>query len=210
MTEDRPKIALAGGITGLPDHNKPAFHAAARNLMAAGWDVLNPADTAGGRVDLPKAVYMLQSIRNVLDAGALYTLAGWEFSEGARLEYAVARICAKRWYDEILSVPKLPSPRNKPLPWKMNPLERVAGIVYGDRNRGYGHPVDDFARQVQLIEAATGNRLSRRDIAKLGISFKLSRDFQQPKDDNALDIMGYALTMLMVKYRGGAYTETGP
>ena len=52
------RIYLAGPMTGLPDHNFPAFRAAAEGLQQAGWEVVNPADNFGGRMDLPRGSYL--------------------------------------------------------------------------------------------------------------------------------------------------------
>jgi hypothetical protein len=56
---DRPKrIYIAGPMTGLVEHNFPAFHAAADRLRKAGWDAVNPAENFGGRTDLPRETYL--------------------------------------------------------------------------------------------------------------------------------------------------------
>ena len=54
----KPKrIYIAGPMTGHAEHNFPAFHAAAKRLHEAGWEVVNPADNFGGRTDLPRSSY---------------------------------------------------------------------------------------------------------------------------------------------------------
>jgi len=40
-------IYIAGPMSGLPEFNYPAFFAAAEQLTAAGYDVLNPARPEG-------------------------------------------------------------------------------------------------------------------------------------------------------------------
>lgn len=88
----RPKrIYLAGPMTGLPDHNFPAFHAAARHLTAAGWEVCNPAENFGGRTDLPREQYLRADVAMLVQCDAIALLPGWEESRGAQLEYLVAR-----------------------------------------------------------------------------------------------------------------------
>lgn len=42
------RLYLAGPMTGLPDFNYPAFHAAAAAWRAAGWTVANPAENFNG------------------------------------------------------------------------------------------------------------------------------------------------------------------
>ena len=51
LTEDKPvdtedAVYLSGPMTGLPDFNRPAFHAAAAALRAQGYVVINPAEVA--------------------------------------------------------------------------------------------------------------------------------------------------------------------
>ena len=40
------RIYISGPMTGMPEHNFPAFHAAADRLRKAGWSVVNPAVVA--------------------------------------------------------------------------------------------------------------------------------------------------------------------
>ena len=93
----RKTIYIAGPMRGLPNHNREAFNAAARRLAAEGWDAINPADISSvfGVFLLP---FNERLLRAVMDAelaaiphlDAIYLLRGWEWSEGARAELAVA------------------------------------------------------------------------------------------------------------------------
>lgn len=49
--EETPYIYLCGPMTGLPEYNYPAFHAAAAELRAQGWRVVNPAENAEPTAD---------------------------------------------------------------------------------------------------------------------------------------------------------------
>ncbi len=82
---------VAGPMSGLPEFNYPAFHAAAAAWRAAGWEVENPAEHFGGRTDLPRETYMHAAIKSLLTCDAIALLPGWWESEGARLEYRVAQ-----------------------------------------------------------------------------------------------------------------------
>ena len=44
-------------MTGLPDHNFPAFFEAAEHLKSLGWHPVNPAENFGGRRDLDREIY---------------------------------------------------------------------------------------------------------------------------------------------------------
>lgn len=80
-------------MTGLPNLNMPAFHAAATKLRSEGHEVYNPAE------------YKFEGEFPVRDAFAEYCkfickkadtiamLPGWEFSKGATMEYRLAKIC---------------------------------------------------------------------------------------------------------------------
>lgn len=83
------RIYLSGPMTGLPDHNFPAFEAARLQLRAEGFEVLCPAEA--GKVDgWAWEQYLRRDLRMVLDAEAVIVLPGWEKSRGARLETHVA------------------------------------------------------------------------------------------------------------------------
>ena len=87
-------VYIAGPMTGLPEYNYPAFHAAAAHARTLGYEVINPADNFDGDTTLPWATYLRQALRQVLDADAIVVLPGWESSKGAQLETHVARTLA--------------------------------------------------------------------------------------------------------------------
>ena len=82
-------IYISGPMTGLPAFNFPAFNAAAAQLRAAGWHVINPAehDEAPGQA---WADYLRKDIRLLMDCTGVALLDGWERSKGARLERHIA------------------------------------------------------------------------------------------------------------------------
>ena len=91
-------IYIAGPMTGLPEWNYPAFNAAAAELRAAGYDVVNPAEM-GAQYGTPDEInanpeMLADLIHEELDAvaecDALYLLPGWEKSPGTRRELEVA------------------------------------------------------------------------------------------------------------------------
>lgn len=77
-------------MTGLPDLNMPAFHAAAARLRAAGYTVVNPAEINSD----PAADWhacMRADIKALCDCDAIALLSGFENSRGACLELTIAR-----------------------------------------------------------------------------------------------------------------------
>lgn len=100
----KKRVYCAGGMTGYPDWNFPAFYAAAESLEKQGYEPVNPA-----QLDI-EAGYTLEKIKQLdpaefqeflkgaakrdLDAlqqcDAIALLPGWENSKGAMAEKAVA------------------------------------------------------------------------------------------------------------------------
>lgn len=81
---------IAGPMTGLPEFNYPAFHAAAAKLRAEGVGVVNPADHANGDTGRSWPFYMRLALVSLAGCHAIAMLPGWERSRGARLEHHVA------------------------------------------------------------------------------------------------------------------------
>lgn len=83
------KIYIAGPMSGLPELNFPAFHAAAAALREQGLTVINPAeinpDVGTDWVDC-----MRVDIAQLVTCDGIYLLPGWEKSRGAKLEHHIA------------------------------------------------------------------------------------------------------------------------
>lgn len=88
-------LALVGPMTGLPDYNYPAFHAAADRLRAVGFAVVSPA--VHDDWSQPWDFYLRHSLRGLLDCDAVATLPGWQQSRGATLELTVADVLGMPW-----------------------------------------------------------------------------------------------------------------
>lgn len=84
------KLYLAGPMSGLPDFNYPAFHAAAADLRAKGHDVFNPAETFGGDQSRAHEEYLRVDTVAICEADAVAFLPGWDRSKGAVYERRVA------------------------------------------------------------------------------------------------------------------------
>ena len=155
------RIYIAGPMTGVPEHNFPAFHAAAQRLRKAGWEVVNPAENFGGQTDLPRETYLRADVALLVTCNAIAMLSGWEESRGAKLEYLLAR---------ELGMPVLDAETIQPLQTAQVPLvhlhrlrirweqasdtpepvlDKAKRITASDRQEDYGHPSQDFARTAQ-------------------------------------------------------------
>lgn len=109
----RMRIYLAGPMTGYPDFNYPAFHAAAADLRGRGFKVINPAENHGGDQSLPMIEYLRADLPQVLAVDAVALLPGWEKSTGAKIEVVVAQhagvdVCL---YQAQTITPLIPLPR---------------------------------------------------------------------------------------------------
>lgn len=82
-------IYLAGPMSGIPEFNHPAFHAAAAKLRAAGWEVVNPAEVNPDHTR-PWAECLRADIVAMMDCDSIVLLPGWMDSRGARLERHIA------------------------------------------------------------------------------------------------------------------------
>jgi len=84
-------VYISGPMTGKPDFNYPAFHAAAASLREQGFEVINPAEMdAADAGPLTWEQYLRRDIRKLMDAERIALLPGWERSRGASLELHIA------------------------------------------------------------------------------------------------------------------------
>ena len=83
------RIYVAGAMSGLPDLNYPAFHAAAAMLRARGYEVENPAENPVPVCGSWRG-YMRMTVTQLAQCDAVYLLPGWEASRGANVEHALA------------------------------------------------------------------------------------------------------------------------
>lgn len=102
---EKPRLYLAGGMTGYVDYNFPAFFKAAAKLEKQGYEVLNPAQMdldSGWTLEELKELdvgqfqeFLKGAVKRDLDAiqtcQAIAMLPGWESSKGAKAELAVAQ-----------------------------------------------------------------------------------------------------------------------
>jgi len=83
-------IYLAGPMSGIADHNFPAFNAAADALRAEGHQVVNPADH-GQVLGAQWADYLRFDLIRLAKCTRIHMMKDWHTSKGATLEYLVAR-----------------------------------------------------------------------------------------------------------------------
>lgn len=142
---------LAGPMSGIPEHNFPAFREAASDLRACGWDITSPveldeADGFNGKVvsagTARWAEFLARDVRVVCDPtlDAVIVLPGWGDSRGARLEVFVAAELGKR----ILRYPDL-GPARHPGSDRFHSILRDLGSLHDQKQQDYGRDDDPFA-----------------------------------------------------------------
>lgn len=77
-------------------------------------------------------------------------------------------------------------------------LTEAESLVHGDRNRDYGHPLDDFTKTAKMWEVIIGAPITAEQVGLCMIALKISRQLNRPKRDNMVDTAGYAETVQMV------------
>lgn len=75
----------------------------------------------------------------------------------------------------------------------------AVSLVSGDRQNDYGHPLDDFTRAGKIWEAILGVPVSAEQVALCMVGVKIAREVNRQKIDNAVDGIGYFLTLTMVQ-----------
>jgi len=200
------RIYISGPMTGRPDLNFPAFHAAADRFAKAGWRVANPAENFGGRTDLPRQLYLRADVAMLAKCDAIALLAGWQESRGATLEAVLAAELGLRFFDAETGTEIAAPPR---VAWTVEDgadsvLDVAKRITAGARHSDYGPPSEDFARTAALWTAILARRLrdgetvTAVDVPLCMIALKLARQVHRHKRDNLVDIAGYARTAAMV------------
>jgi len=209
----KPKrIYISGPMTGLPEHNFPAFFAAEERLKKAGLQPMNPARNFGGDTERERSEYIRADLDLLLQCDGLAMLPGWEKSRGAKLEYLLAWELRLPVFD----IATLDVMTKAPTPWvqlhmlgvaqaptpPVSVLTEAAEVTSGERQKDYGHPRDDFARTAVmwngLLAAKLRAAISAMDVPLCMIAVKLAREAHRHKRDNLVDIAGYARTGAMV------------
>ena len=103
----KPKIYIAGPMTGIPNGNWFAFNAKEIQLVSEGWEVVNPArmDAESGIDPDSMGEYDYEDcarrdIEVLVECDAIYMLSGFQFSKGACWERALAKhLGLKRYYE---------------------------------------------------------------------------------------------------------------
>lgn len=83
------RIYISGPMSNMPEHNFPAFHAAAARIRSLGYEVINPAEL-NPDPGMTWHECLRVDIRELTMCDTLALLPGWQHSQGANLELHVA------------------------------------------------------------------------------------------------------------------------
>lgn len=93
----------------------------------------------------------------------------------------------------------IPVDEDNPTPLQI--LDKARALVYGDRQKDYGHPADDYGRTARLWSALLGVEITPVQAALCMVLVKLSREMNAPKADNLVDAHGYLMVAGRIKER---------
>lgn len=77
-------------------------------------------------------------------------------------------------------------------------LDKAKQAVHGDRGNDYGHPTEDFRHTAALWSVILKTKVQPADVALCMIAVKIRREGYMHKEDNLVDIAGYAETLQML------------
>ena len=118
MSNRKPTIYIAGPMRGIEDFNFPAFDRQAKVLREQGWMVINPAEidrelgsppSDPMRYDPTESYEDQEFMRDALkrdiavicdECTAMYMMAKWEISRGAKAEWHLAKALGLKIYYE--------------------------------------------------------------------------------------------------------------
>jgi hypothetical protein len=206
------------------DWNFPMFHLYSSLWRERGWKVANPAETDGGDTSQPREYYLAKDVRLVTRCYGIVLLDGWEKSEGAKLELAVAQALGKKVYTQdgggvtpslvrvLLDAydwrndkfdlekesPPPPTETRVKKPEEPSILDVANRLVNGDRNKAYGPPQEDFSRQARMWEVVFSlppGSIKPEQVGLAMVCVKVCRELHRHKRDNLIDGVGYFLTV---------------
>lgn len=205
---EKQRAYISGGMTGLPNCNYTAFFEAEDFLKAKGFEPINPARNFDGDQSRELREYYSEDFKNLCTAGAIAFLPGWRQSQGARIEYMIARALELDMY-QIIPNDQFVSPDNLHGNAKLQfmdadldgPVELVAGALVrnGARQAIYGPPDQDFKRTATMRTGLWGAEVATEQVALDMVLLKLSRLVGTPgHHDSIVDAIGYLICYALI------------
>jgi hypothetical protein len=214
--EPQETIYISGPMRGIEEFNFPAFHAAAELLRGFGYRVISPAESFGGRTDLPASDYLRADVGSLLEADMVVLLEGWQNSVGVKVELTVAAAIDLPVYELSAFVLDHKAAHKVDLGWLLVPtgpkegqptkkseqetaLQVANRIVHGARQKDYGHPYEDFSKTAGYWSVLFGVEVKPWQVPMAMWLLKTSRLMQTPTHyDSIVDVAGYTGTYELV------------
>ena len=191
-------VYIAGPMRGYVEYNFPEFYRAEKLLQTQypGCKVYNPArmDNEAGFDEKASGAechgvaednlrkWFPRDVEAIAKCDTIYLLEGWQSSTGATIEKQIAEMFG-------LTVMYETQP---------NVCSEALRLVYGDRGEAYGHPIvehqriaDYWTTYLRGLGDVVG--LSPLDVAHMMILLKIARAGHKYREDNLIDVAGYAL-----------------
>lgn len=150
----QPRIYIAGPMRGYPEHNVPAFDAAAARFRAAGWRVVSPVEVSEALgAGLQPEAYVAEDIKLLVGCRAIALLPGWEASTGARCEATVALTLGHAFYDAITGL-------------EMERPERIHVCGGYEREPGEAESLDALMPEIRAFQISTFPKATPSSIAE--------------------------------------------
>lgn len=108
----------------------------------------------------------------------------------------ITSIHDRTYLTRIVDAPETPEP--KEVPTRAEVLREAERLITGDRNAHYGEPMDNFRNIAAFwntflkYKLKDGEEITAGDTAALMILVKVAREIAGSKEDNKIDIAGYA------------------
>lgn len=74
-------------------------------------------------------------------------------------------------------------------------LQEAQNAVYGDRQSDYGTVTENFNNIANFWSVILKNKVTPEQVGLCMITLKVAREMNKPKNDNLVDIAGYAATL---------------
>lgn len=101
----RGAVFLSGPMTGIPEHNVPAFERATERARNTGFHIISPVElfrnTFGEHwLTQPRKAYLYAAYAVLMDphTEGIMVLPGWEYSEGSYAEVVMAASLQLRFF----------------------------------------------------------------------------------------------------------------
>jgi hypothetical protein len=80
-------------------------------------------------------------------------------------------------------------------------LQEAQRIVYGPREKAYGHPAEDYRRVARLWSVILEHEVTPAQAALCMVAVKIAREIHEPSRDNRVDGAGYFAVVDRIRRR---------